>query len=239
LFYLFKMEERSMTRILAKGLIAGLLVLLQGTLAFGQDAYIRDCTGTVELKAPGTAVWTPAKAGQPLTRDTVVSTGFKSSALIVIGNSTLTVRALTRLSLEELQNTRGSESVALGLETGRVRADVKPPAGGKIDFTVKSPSVTASVRGTSFDFDGINLNVGEGRVYVSGAGGTGTYVGAGHGSVFDTKTGRTSGPEETFKAGLVPAVPLGGGEGGQSAPIMPAIPAMPEPDPNLNLTITY
>jgi hypothetical protein len=117
------------------------------------------------------------------------------------------VQPLTRLSLEEIQNIQGDESVGLYLQTGRVRANVNPPAGGRTDFTVRSPSVTASVRGTSFDFDGINLSVDEGRVHVTGGDSTAVYVGAGHEAAYDPETGKTAGAAEMVKAELTPTLP--------------------------------
>jgi hypothetical protein len=192
-----------------KNLIAGMVILLNGALIFGQagTAYIQDLTGTVELKAAGAVVWIAARRGARISKDTMISTGFKSTALIALENSTLIVRPLTRLSLEDLQNVQGNESVRLNLQTGRVRAEVKPAAEGKIDFIVRSPTATASVRGTSFDFDGVDLSVDEGRVYVTGKDGLGVYVGAGHGSASDPETGRTAGPAELFWAELTLANP--------------------------------
>jgi hypothetical protein len=197
-----------------KRMIRGLLLFWAASALFAQDAdephaIIRDISGTVELKAPHAADWSPASRGQAITRDTLISTGFKSSALIAIGKSTLTVQPLTRLSLEELTLAEGGEKVALNLRTGRVRANVKPPAGGKTDFTVRSPSATASVRGTVFDFNGIDIRVDEGRVYFSGADRSGTYVGAGHEARTIVETGRIVSPGETAKEGLMPFVPAG------------------------------
>ena len=185
-------------------------LILSGSLLFAQESggtYIRECSGTVEVKVPGAASWTAARAGQRISRDTMISTGFRSTALIVLQNSTLTVRPLTRLSIEEILNIQGDETVRLGLQTGRIRADVKPPVGGRTDFTVRSPSVTASVRGTSFDFDGVNLRVDEGLVHVTGGDGTAVYVGAGHEAVSDPVTGRTVSAVETAKAELAPPLP--------------------------------
>jgi hypothetical protein len=41
---------------------------------------------------------------------------------------------------------------------------VPKQAGQTIDFKVRSPTATASVRGTSFEFDGVNLIVDRGSV---------------------------------------------------------------------------
>jgi hypothetical protein len=206
-------------KVAMKRMTWGLLLFLAGAAVFAQDAaepqavepqaVIRELSGTVEVKASNAAAWSPASRGQTITRDTLVSTGFKSSALIAIGNSTLTVQPLTRLSLEELTLAGGSEKVSLSLRTGRVRANVKPPAEGKTDFTVRSPSATASVRGTVFEFNGIDLRVDEGRVHFTGNDRSGTYVGAGHQARTDTETGRVASAGETAKEELTPYVPAG------------------------------
>jgi hypothetical protein len=195
-----------------KTTIAGLMILLGTGVLFAQEgspAFIRDLSGTVEVKAPGAATWNPARQGQELQRNTLVSTGFKSSVVIVLGNSTLTVQPLTRLSLEELIQIGTTEKVNVHLRIGRIRADVKPPVGGATEFTVRSPSATASVRGTIFDFDGIRLSVDEGRVHVTGGDRSGTYVGTGGRVLMDIESGRTASAAETAKEALVPALPAG------------------------------
>jgi hypothetical protein len=191
--------------------IAGTMLLL-GAFLFAQEAgpggaYIQEFTGTVELKTSGTAEWRAVRKGDRINKDTMISTGFNSTALIVLENSTLTVRPLTRLNLEELQNTRGNELVNLHLQTGRIRAEVSPPTGGKTNFTVRSPVATASVRGTAFDFDGVNLRVDQGQVHVTGKDGIGVRVGAGHESVSNPVTGGTRGAMEMVRAELTFSLP--------------------------------
>jgi hypothetical protein len=146
------------------------------------DGVIRELTGDVELKATGKTVFSTARAGDKVAQDTIVSTGFKSTAVIVVGSSVITVKPLTRLSLAEIQSSSGTETTNVGLQTGRVRVDVKPPAGTKANFTVQGPNATASVRGTSFDFDTVKISVSEGTVALSGASGPAAMVKAGSSS---------------------------------------------------------
>jgi hypothetical protein len=178
------------------------ILILAGTFLFAQEASIREVSGTVEVKTPGASAWRAARIGERISKDTMISTGFRSTAFIDVGNSTLLVRPLTRLSLGDLQNIQNNESATLYLETGRVRAEVKHPSEGQINFSVQSPMVTASTRGTTFSFDGVNLSVDDGRVYFTGGDGIGVYVGAGHQSVSDPETGRTVGAAELFQAEL-------------------------------------
>jgi hypothetical protein len=195
-------------------MITGFAFLLGMGGLFAQEAgtsqtVIREISGTVEVKTPDAVAWAPASRGQVLEQGMLISTGFRSSALIAIGNSTLTVQPLTRISLEELAQTGNSEKVDLNLRAGRVRANVKPPAGGTTEFAVRSPTATASVRGTEFEFNGIQLRVDEGRVHLTGNGGSGTYVGTGHLARTDIETGRAAGPAETTQEALTPEMPAG------------------------------
>jgi hypothetical protein len=184
------------------------LFLLGGGMATAQEAVIRKISGNVEVKAPGGG-WVSAEVGRKLERSAQISTGFKSGALLAVGNSTITVRPLTRLTVEELTVSEGNELIDLNLRVGRVRAEVVPPPGRKTEFTVRSPMATASVRGTSFEFDGMRLNVEEGRVYISGQGSGGSYVGAGHGVNADTEGGKIAGAGESVREELALPFPAG------------------------------
>ncbi|MDR1105579.1 MAG: FecR domain-containing protein, partial [Treponema sp.] len=155
----------------------------------GDGAVIRDIAGTVEVKLPGADDWTPAEAGMFIANNTSISTGFKSTAILVLGESLVTVRPLTRLTLDELIRGQSNDTVALSLRTGRIRAEVRPPAGGKTDFTVRAPVATASVRGPAFDLDPVNLNVTEGLVrYIVTGTGAAVSVGAGRSSAVNTES---------------------------------------------------
>ncbi|MDR2730076.1 MAG: FecR family protein [Treponema sp.] len=154
-------------------LIFILLALPAGFLsAQNTEAVIKEMTGTVELKRSGSADWVSAKAGDRIGKDTVVSTGFKSTAILSAGNSTIVVRPLTRLSLAELISQNETETINVSLTTGRVRVEVNPPAGGRANFTVQTPSSTASVRGTAFEMNTVNIQVLNGAVNYSPASGT-------------------------------------------------------------------
>jgi len=168
------------------------LLLLAVTVlcVFSQNAksmtgVIRELSGEVELKRTETSAFIKAKAGDTVAADTIISTGFKSTAIIEIGSSSITVRPLTRLSLAEIQSISDTETLSMKLQTGRVRVDVKPPAGTKANCTVQGPGATASVRGTSFEFDTINLKVNEGRVAFKGGKGMSILVPAGMASSID------------------------------------------------------
>jgi len=79
-----------------------LMFILIGVSVFAQSGMIRELNGTVELKASGSSSFVIAKAGDQVSEDTVISTAFKSSALVAVGSALITVRPLTRLTLTEI-----------------------------------------------------------------------------------------------------------------------------------------
>jgi hypothetical protein len=176
--------------------------------AFAQNGVIKNFTGTVELKSADSTVFTAAKAGDIVNQDTVVSTGFKSTALIEVGSTIIAVRPLTRLTLTEIRSSSESESLNVNLHTGRVRVEVKPPAGSKALMTVSSPTSTASVRGTSFELDARNLNVISGNVLFKGTHGAAILVPTGSNSTADQR-GSAVNPFALGDNAYKPQMPIG------------------------------
>ena len=188
------------------------LILCCAIAVSAQSGVIKELSGIVELKNPGAADFVSARAGDTVTQDTIVSTGFKSTALLSVGSSSIMVRPLTRLSLAELSAVTGTETINVNLRTGRVRVDVNPPAGTRTNMTVRGPSATASVRGTGFDFDTRNLSVSHGKVAFKGNKGGTMIVGAGSTSKVGD-SGKAADPIETTTVGLVPSSPAGAASG--------------------------
>lgn len=150
------------TRFLLLGVL-GFLVLASPVIA--QSASISQLRGKVEIKLPGMG-WTIPRENQEIPANTLVSTGINATARLQIGNSSIVLQPLTRLSLEEIQVQAGQEATRINLNTGRVSAQVRSTAGREVSFEVRSPVATASVRGTDFDFDGVRLQVSQGSVVV-------------------------------------------------------------------------
>ena len=146
----------------------GILILciaagISSLAAAALTATITEVAGKVECKLPGTD-WVAAKTGTVLPAGSLISTGFKSTAILKTESATLTVKPVTRLSLEELVKSEGTTKTQMFLMAGRVKAEVTPRKGEQAEFKVKSPTATASVRGTGFEFDGQNLLVDHGAV---------------------------------------------------------------------------
>jgi len=196
-----------------KKTVLAFFLMIAGMGVFAQNGTIQELSGTVELKNPGAANYVPAKIGDTVSQKTVVSTGFKSTALIQVGGTLLTVRPLTRLTLTEISASSGAETLNVSLQAGRVRVDVTPPVGVKTSMSVSSPSATASVRGTSFEFDTRNLYVNHGTVSFKGNRGAGTLVNAGSSSQI-REDGKAANPVEIKTGKLRPPAVVGSDNGG-------------------------
>lgn len=169
-----------------KIMLTVLLTVSVVTITFAQNGVIRELTGDVELRHEGASAFVPASAGAEVAPNTIVSTGFRSSAVIAVGSAVITVRPLTRLSLTDIQSASDAENVNVNLQAGRVRVEVKPPSGTRSNLTVQSTSASASVRGTTFEFDGFNINTEEGNVIMRGTSGVGIPVTEGNASFPNT-----------------------------------------------------
>jgi hypothetical protein len=144
------------------------IAFLAAATAFPQTAVFKELSGKVEYQLAGKE-WRPARAGVEVPRGTMISTGFKSMALIVLGKASVLVKPLTRLSIDEIVRVEGSEAAKLFLLAGRVRVEANTESGTPLDFSVRSPTATASVRGCAFNFDGPNLEVFDGEVLYASA----------------------------------------------------------------------
>ncbi len=142
--------------------IAFALVVATGAVA-QQTAVFEDVSGKVEVRPPGGA-WQTAQEGEQIALDATVSTGFGSEATLALGRSTVVMKALSRMSVEELAEREGVSQTSTRVNVGRVSARVRSAEGVRTNFRIRGPISTASVRGTGFDFDTFMLLVTENEV---------------------------------------------------------------------------
>jgi len=186
--------------------------------AFAQNGVIKQLSGQVELKRAGETAYVPARAGDQVSENTVVSTGFRSFAVIEVGGTSIHVQPITRLTLTEIRAIDTEESLQMHLRAGSVRVDVTPPAGSRSHTTIQSPNASASVRGTSFYFDTRNLRVTQGTVLFNGNRGYTIQVNAGSGTAVGWN-GTASAPQyisdyqDTSPVGWEPSAGTTGGTG--------------------------
>ena len=175
-------------------LFAAAVLLLAGVSLAAQPVVVVEAvTGRVEVQPPGQSGWQSVSEGDQIPQAARISTGFNSTARLAVGqDATVTVRALTRLTINEVIEQEGVESSDMTLEVGRVRGEVRRASDRQTQFELRSPTATASVRGTTFEFDGEELVVQDGIV------------------VFTTPSGRehqVGGGEETSSDGVTPPPP--------------------------------
>jgi len=191
-----------------KKAVCVIFIIFTGITSYAQSGVIKNITGQVELKAPGSTSFVAAKVGDSLTENTIISTDFKSIALIEVGSAILTVRPLTRLTLTEILASAETEILSVNLQAGRVRVDLNPPAGLKASVSVSSNIASSSARGTSFEFDTRILQVNEGRVMFKGTKGQGAPINAGS-NVSTSQGGSAVNPVTYGTAVLIPRSPSG------------------------------
>ena len=209
-----------------------LVLILVGTLAFAQSGVIREVSGTVEMRGARASAFVPANVGDRVGEDTIISTGVRSSAIIEVGSSLLTVRPLTRLALAEISSAAGTETLNVNLQAGRVRVDINPPAGTRASMTVVGPQSTASVRGTSFELDTRNLQVISGNVVFKGNQGQGTPIKAGASSTVGAGGYAVNPVSAGLVASLRPTAPVGSQSNSSSAPTRIGSVESPGPGPS-------
>lgn len=131
---------------------------------FQPEGRISQIRGDVQVRnSEGT--WLPAQVGMALRFSDLVSTGFDSAAIVALGDASVVVEPLSRLSIDTLERVSGTQITSLFMPVGRVSASVDATAGTH-SFEVVAPHATASVRGTEFSFDGANIRVESGAVAV-------------------------------------------------------------------------
>src|SRR5574344_1270439 len=140
------MKNKSLAIFLASAVLCSAAVC-------AEDAKFVSVKGKVEVQNGTT--WTAVKSGDPVSKGQVISTGFKSQAVIQFKGSVFTLAPLTRMTLEQLADTPEKDDTQLFLDTGSVSASVKKTENKRVQITVRGSVATASVRGTEITTDAL------------------------------------------------------------------------------------
>lgn len=119
--------------------------------AFALEGKVISTSGKVELLDGGT--WISLQEGDIIEKGAVISTGFRSSAIISIKKSEFKLGPLTRITIEDLVSSQEDDTTQLFIDSGSIDANVNPDSGKRVGFKVRSPVATASVRGTIFNLN--------------------------------------------------------------------------------------
>ena len=218
-----------------KKVLIAVLLLSMAAAVYSQTGTIREITGEVELKTAGSSAFVPAQNGSPVAENTIISTGFRSTAVVAVGSTLITVQPLTRLTLSEIQSSAGIENLNVDLQAGRIRVEVKPPAGTRANTVVQSPSATASVRGTTLEMDINNLDVIDGTVNWVGSDKVSVSVSGGSSTI--SSSGSAENPITLSSIDLLPSPPVGSGASGEILPTNTT--AFPVQDGTISITLDW
>lgn len=131
-------------RFVAAAFIAAVL----SASAFALEAKVISVTGKVEVREG--KKWIPLVKGESVEKGDVISTGYKSEAVLQVKGASFTLGPMTRITVEDLVSTSTKDTTQLYIDSGSIKADVNQKDGKRVGFKVRSPVATASVRGTSF-----------------------------------------------------------------------------------------
>jgi hypothetical protein len=96
------------------------------------------------------AGWEPVTVGMSLLPGDRLHTGFHATCAVKFPDgSTLDVKPMSMVLLQKLEEADGKQRARVWLKLGEVSAEVAHARGSAADFQVKTPTTTASVRGTS------------------------------------------------------------------------------------------
>ena len=136
-------------RFLTKAIL--LAMLFTGAPIFATEATVISVIGKAEVKTENQ--WIPLRKGDKIYTGDVISTGFKSEITFKIDASVVTIKPLSRVSIDEISEKQNLTKTQLFLDAGSIKADIKAPEDKRASFKVTCPSATASVRGTAGEFD--------------------------------------------------------------------------------------
>jgi hypothetical protein len=108
--------------------------------------------GSVTLQERGKSP-VEAASGSAVYERTVIKTGLRSSATLLIGGTVTRIAQLSRISVGSLSSQKGNtpEAVNLNLRRGKLRALIKKIQGKRVSFKVRTPVSVASVRGSEVE----------------------------------------------------------------------------------------
>ncbi len=140
-------------------------IFATSVFAYADTATVISVTGKVEVNRKD--AWVPVTKDTVIREGEVISTGFKSEALVKYKDSVMKLGPLTRITLEKLASSDSKENVSVYLSTGTVRSSVSHSENKRVSYTVRNPIAVASVRGTEFEMDGLaNVDCFDGGVFV-------------------------------------------------------------------------
>lgn len=132
--------------VFKKAILVAILASVTVFSVSALEAQVLSVKGKVEVQQGNN--WVAVKVGDTIAKGAVISTGFKSEAILKVKESKFTLAPLTRITIEQLASTEAKDETQLYVDSGNVSFNVKKSDNKKVGFKVRSPVATASVRGT-------------------------------------------------------------------------------------------
>lgn len=214
----------TMTFVFATAIGTTGIIAQQGTIALGASTTLSIISGEVSARTAGTADFQPVSDGTVLRAGMTIRTGESSYAVLTyFEGSTVSLEPNTTLVIEALQaNPDGSTVISMQQQVGRTWHSVTKLLNAGSKYEVKTPTLTATVRGTAFEV-GVDQNATTGEV-VSSVVTTEGAVGASKPATIAEPT-----PPEV----IVPA-----GFQATAKAAEPVAPPEPAPEPERTVTVT-
>jgi len=152
-----KYEKTAMYAVCAALALCAALVSATVQAAPSAVAFISDVSGRVKVMASGDEDWQDAKEGMVLSKGMSVRTEARASAKISFDKGhVLIVDPLSVFQVKDLEYDKagGREKTSLDIKTGKILVGVqKLEAKNNSEFSIKTPTALAAVRGTRFVVD--------------------------------------------------------------------------------------
>jgi hypothetical protein len=137
-----------------------LLLVAQPLWAEAITATLVKVMRQVEVQRNGSD-WEPAQENTTLSGGDKIHTGFKATATVRFADGTnLEIMPMTLILLQKMEESGNTVKGRVWLRLGEVKAQVGRKGGAKSDFEVRTPTATASVRGTRIETIGYTPGLG-------------------------------------------------------------------------------
>ena len=113
-----------------------------------RTATVGKIEGEVEFKPAGGTAFVKLSPGTVLKDGDQVSTGDDSSVTLTFGHGSLIVTRLTQLRIDKFTDAANIQKTQLFMRAGSVKANVRHTNATRSDFSVVTPTCSASIRGS-------------------------------------------------------------------------------------------
>jgi hypothetical protein len=156
-------------------------------------------------------VWAPLQRGARLFPGVKISTGYRSSATIMLNRHRVILKQLTMIKVYENSVKKLQQRTRIGLRRGTIRAKVNKARKIKTLFRVSTPVATSSVRGTEKEISfgpagGMTINMIEGEAEGESKNGTKKLISGQY--VFNQKFENKDPQPLLYRVEMQTAVPL-------------------------------